>query len=394
MTESFENTNRPVLLLVAGAKGAIGTTLAAATTAGESSATVPWIAPYLTTTPWRGFPGSGRPDGFRMAGWDLADGTLGEAMARHGVLPESVRRQVTASAEAGVVIRRPPTTGLLTDRIDRLAEEMAEDCDRYPEASPVFINLLPAANGGDLGDCADEAEVTRRADPDRFPDIAYVLAAIRAGVPVVNFTPNAVDVPAVTSAAASAGVPIAGRDGKTGQTYFKVVIASALKARGLRVDGWYSLNILGNADGANLRDPACAREKLDNKTRLLDDILGYRVGEGYDAPTHQVRIDYYPPRGDAKEAWDVIDFTGLFGLPMSLRVNLQGRDSILAAPMILDLARWMALLKRSGRSGPVPELGFFFKKPVGPQPPVTFADQIRSLDRLKTDCMKGPETSR
>ena len=246
----------------------------------------------------------------------------------------------------------------------------------------------------DLGDCADEAEVIRRADPDRFPDIAYVLAAIRAGVPVVNFTPNAVDVPAVTSAAASAGVPIAGRDGKTGQTYFKVVIASALKARGLRVDGWYSLNILGNADGANLRDPACAREKLDNKTRLLDDILGYRVGEGYDAPTHQVRIDYYPPRGDAKEAWDVIDFTGLFGLPMSLRVNLQGRDSILAAPMILDLARWMALLKRSGRSGPVPELGFFFKKPVGPQPPVTFADQIRSLDRLKTDCMKGPETSR
>lgn len=392
MTDIHDDVNRPVLLLVAGAKGAIGSTLAAATAAGESSATIPWIAPYLTTG--AGFPGSGRPDGFRMAGWDIADGSLGEAMARHGVLPESAREHLAEAAGAGVDVRRPPTSGPLADRIERLAGEMAEDCSRHPAARPVFVNLLPAANGADLGDCADEAEVIRRADPDRFPDIAYVLAAIRAGIPVVNFTPNAVDVPAVTRAAAAAGVPIAGRDGKTGQTYFKVVIASALKARGLRVDGWYSLNILGNADGANLRDPACAREKLDNKTRLLDEILGYRVGEGYDAPTHQVRIDYYPPRGDAKEAWDVIDFSGLFGLPMSLRVNLQGRDSILAAPMILDLARWMALLKRRGRSGPVPELGFFFKKPVGPRPPVTFADQIRSLDRLKTDCLKGPGTSK
>ncbi len=392
MTDIHDDVNRPVLLLVAGAKGAIGSTLAAATAAGESSATIPWIAPYLTTG--AGFPGSGRPDGFRMAGWDIADGSLGEAMARHGVLPESAREHLAEAAGAGVDVRRPPTSGPLADRIERLAGEMTEDCSRHPDARPVFVNLLPAANGADLGDCADEAEVIRRAAPDRLPDIAYVLAAIRAGVPVVNFTPNAVDVPAVTRAAAAAGVPIAGRDGKTGQTYFKVVIASALKARGLRVDGWYSLNILGNADGANLRDPACAREKLDNKTRLLDEILGYRVGEGYDAPTHQVRIDYYPPRGDAKEAWDVIDFTGLFGLPMSLRVNLQGRDSILAAPMILDLARWMALLKRRGRSGPVPELGFFFKKPVGPRPPVTFADQIRSLDRLKTDCLKGPGTSK
>jgi myo-inositol-1-phosphate synthase len=103
-------------------------------------------------------------------------------------------------------------------------------------------------------------------------------------------------------------------------------------------------------------------------------------------PTHKVHIDYDPPRGDAKEAWDVIDFKGLFGLPMSLRLNLQGRDSVLAAPMALDLARWMAALQAAGRSGPVPELGFYFKKAVGVPAPVTFQDQLRALDRLAREC--------
>jgi myo-inositol-1-phosphate synthase len=152
------------------------------------------------------------------------------------------------------------------------------------------------------------------------------------------------------------------------------------------VDGWYSLNILGNADGMNLMKPENAKEKLANKTRLLDEILGYEVGQKYGVPTHKVHIDYYPPRGDAKEAWDVIDFSGMFGLPMSLRVNLQGRDSILAAPLALDLGRWLAALKLAGRSGLIPELGFYFKKPVGNNPPLTFQDQIQSLKRLEQIC--------
>ena len=189
--------------------------------------------------------------------------------------------------------------------------------------------------------------------------------------------------PALLAEAEIAGVPVCGRDGKTGQTYFKVVLASALKARGLYVDGWYSLNILGNADGKNLMDPNRAAGKVRNKTRLLDDLLGYPVGERYESPTHSVRIDYYPPRGDAKEAWDVIDVQGLFGLPMGIRLNLQGRDSILAAPMALDLARWAAALHAAGISGAVPDLGFFFKKPVGPAPPQTFQDQLAALDRLE-----------
>jgi myo-inositol-1-phosphate synthase len=219
-----------------------------------------------------------------------------------------------------------------------------------------------------------------------LPDLEYALAAILSGVPVVNFTPNIVEIPVLLKEADKKGIPMAGRDGKTGQTYFKVVLASALKARNLRVDGWYSLNILGNADGANLMDPAHAAEKLSNKTNLLDDILGYTVGENYGAPAHKVHIDYYPPRGDAKEAWDAIDFKGLFGLPMSIRLNLLGRDSILAAPLVLDLARWMAALQMAGRCGPVAELAFYFKKAVGDFPPQTFQDQVIGLSRLAKEC--------
>jgi myo-inositol-1-phosphate synthase len=133
-------------------------------------------------------------------------------------------------------------------------------------------------------------------------------------------------------------------------------------------------------------DPERAAGKLANKTDLLTDILGYSPGEHYGSPTHRVHIDYYPPRGDAKEAWDVIDFKGIFGLPMSLRVNLVGRDSILAAPMVLDLARWAAALKLSGRGGLVPELAFFFKKPLGDSPPLTFQDQLRAMDLLAENC--------
>ena len=106
------------------------------------------------------------------------------------------------------------------------------------------------------------------------------------------------------------------------------------------------------------------------------------MGESYGESTHIVRIDYYPPRGDAKEAWDVIDFSGLFGIPMSMRLNLQGRDSILAAPMAIDLARWAAALQMAGIGGAVPELGFFFKKPVGDKPPLTFQEQLFALERL------------
>jgi myo-inositol-1-phosphate synthase len=256
----------------------------------------------------------------------------------------------------------------------------------HPDAAPVLINLLPACDLMNLEQVTSLSRLYSDVDPSLFPDLAYVLAAVLSEVPVVNFTPNHLEVPVIVQEAVARGVPMAGYDGKTGQTYLKVALASALKARSFYVDGWYSLNILGNADGKNLMDPERAAGKVANKTDLLDDILGYPVGDRYDTPSHKVHIDYYPPRGDAKEAWDVIDFQGMFGLSMSIRLNFQGRDSVLAAPLVLDLARWMAVLKTAGRAGPVPELAFYFKKPLGENPPLSFQDQILSLEALEKEC--------
>jgi len=252
---------------------------------------------------------------------------------------------------------------------------------------PVFVNLLPAGRCHDLAAFATSEQLYAHDKQIDMPDLPYVLAAIEAGIPVVNFTPNEVEVPAVIHAARERQVPIAGRDGKTGQTYLKVVLASAFRARKLLVNGWYSVNILGNADGANLMAPENAACKLTNKTGVLENALGYQPGQNrYAEPSHTVRIDYYAPRGDAKEAWDVIDFEGLFGLNMSLRLNWLGRDSILAAPLVLDLARWMGAVQQSGRSGPIDELAFYFKAGIGDHVPETFESQLAGLKALERAC--------
>jgi myo-inositol-1-phosphate synthase len=371
-------TSRPLLLLIAGAKGAIGSTLALASLIMRHQPEV--ITPYLTTTDlWEN---SGPFPKVHVAGWDLNQRPMAEVVAAHRVVPESLWQGRQAALDQ-IQVATAPEGGLsVSDQVDHLRRDIDAFRKAHPAAQPVMINLLPACSG-----CSLATEDNAEAMPGgQFPDLAYARVAIRSGIPVVNFTPNDIGDPALTAAAAEKGIPLVGRDGKTGQTYFKVVLASALKARQLRVDGWYSLNILGNADGRNLMDPDCARGKLANKTELLDDVLGYRVGEAYGESAHKVHIDYYPPRGDAKEAWDVIDIKGLFGLPMSIRVNLQGRDSILAAPMALDLARWVVLLQAAGRGGAVPELGFYFKKPEGEQPATTYEDQLRDLKSLAAFC--------
>ena len=371
-------TSRPLLLLIAGVKGAIGSTMVLASHIMRRQPEM--ITPYLTTTALWSEGGAAAP--VRVAGWDVSQQSLSKTLALHRVVPESLWRQDRDLLD-DIQLAPAPKAGLsVSAQVDQLLEDIDVFRKTWPDAQPVMIDLLPACSecGLATGDAIDKM------DGGRFPDLAYARAAIAAGLPVVNFTPNDLGDPALLESAAEKGLPLVGRDGKTGQTYFKVVLASALKARQLRVDGWYSLNILGNADGRNLMDPDCARGKLANKTELLDDVLGYRVGEAYGESAHKVHIDYYPPRGDAKEAWDVIDIKGLFGLPMSIRVNLQGRDSILAAPMALDLARWVLLLQAAGRGGAVPELGFFFKKPEGETPATTYEDQLRALKKLEAFC--------
>jgi len=372
--------NPQLLLLVAGAKGAIGTTLAVMAAVLQSSPQQ--VVPYLTTADK--FSHLGNCGSVVIAGWDRSSEELSAAIGRHGVLSEELWRPYESKIAETLLLEAPEPNGTLAEQVARLKGDIQQLCERSPGSRPVLINLLPAAcDVSDPGRYDQIEELLNRPAAALLPDIAYVVAAVECGVPVVNFTPNTVELQAICAYSVEKGVPIAGRDGKTGQTYFKVVLASALKARGLYVDGWYSLNILGNADGLNLMDPENACGKLKNKTRLLDDILGYPVGERHGRTTHKVHIDYYPPRGDAKEAWDVIDIAGVFGMPMSLRLNLQGRDSILAAPMVLDLARWVAALQTAEIFGPVPALGFYFKKPVGDHAPLTFEEQLASLSRLE-----------
>jgi myo-inositol-1-phosphate synthase len=382
-----ENSGKKsILILAAGAKGAIGSTLAVAVCSlnqGDNA-----VGDYLSTQNRFGRLGISRF--FNFAGWDKNLMDLGDAAKSNGVLPNEVSSQYEEKLRQ-IWIKTPPVEKSdLKSKVKKLMADIREFCTDFPDDIPVFVNLLPASSEHNLAHVSSIEDLYEADGANAFPDLAYVLAAVLSGVPVVNFTPNEVEVPVVLEEAVRQQVPVAGRDGKTGQTYFKMVLASALKARKLRVDGWYSLNILGNADGKNLMDPGHVAGKLKNKTDFLDDILGYRVGKGYDGPSHKVHIDYYPPRGDAKEAWDVIDFKGIFNMPMSMRLNLQGRDSILAAPLVLDLCRWMAALFRVGRSGPVPELAFYFKKPVGSRlNAVMFEEQIHALNFLEQEC-NGP----
>ena len=382
MTRSYQFNKTSLLLLVAGAKGAVASTLSVALAAMQSD--IASVLPSLTTGNM--FACLGPLSSTRLAGWDSSDDSLTASIKMHGVIPDSIRQSHAEFLDRTEVFHAPDPEMDFRSQVEKLTQDIATFKSRHPDARLVFINLLPAAAHFDLSECHSLSQLFAEADSTLLPDLAYTLAAVLSGVPVVNFTPNIVEIPAVLDQAVKQGVPVAGRDGKTGQTYFKVVLASALKARNLMVDGWYSLNILGNADGANLMDPARAAGKLSNKTNLLDEILDYTVGENYAAPAHKVHIDYYPPRGDAKEAWDVIDFKGLFGLPMSIRLNLLARDSILAAPLVLDLARWVTILQMTGRSGSVPQLGFYFKKAVGDSPPQTFQDQVDSLLTLEREC--------
>ncbi len=202
-------------------------------------------------------------------------------------------------------------------------------------------------------------------DPAIAPSMIYAYAAIRSGVPFANGAPNlAVDIPALTDLAEEKGVPICGKDFKTGQTLMKTIIAPGLKARMLGLDGWYSTNILGNRDGEVLDDPENFKTKEESKLSVLEHILQPDIyPELYKDFSHVVRINYYPPRGDNKEGWDNIDIQGWLGYKMQIKIDFLCRDSILAAPLALDLALFMDLAQRSGMKGIQEWLSFYFKAP-------------------------------
>ncbi len=203
-------------------------------------------------------------------------------------------------------------------------------------------------------------------DPEISPSQIYAYAALKSGVPYANGAPHlTVDSPALMELARDREVPIAGKDFKTGQTFMKTLIAPGLKSRMLGVHGWFSTNILGNRDGEVLDDPGSFKSKEESKLSALEQILQPDLyPDLYGNVYHKVRINYYPPRGDAKEGWDNIDIFGWMGYPMQIKIDFLCRDSILAAPLVLDLVLFMDLAQRAGMRGVQEWLSFYFKAPM------------------------------
>ncbi|WP_233517420.1 inositol-3-phosphate synthase [Geodermatophilus marinus] len=313
-----------------------------------------------------------------IGGWDLDGADLRKAAELHGVLDHRQLEQAGPALSAltpwpaagdadfchnvtggNVVLartRRDQSDAVRAD-LRRFREEHGLDglvlvnlasTERWPDpAAPALQTAAAFEEGLD----ADDRSIT--------PAMVYAHAAISEGAGYVNFTPSlAADVPALLELAAARGVPVAGKDGKTGQTMMKTVLAPAFRSRALTVEGWYSTNILGNRDGLALDDPDSLSSKLQTKGSVLDSILGYPVED------HVVRIDYYRPRGDAKEAWDAIDLVGFLGQRMQVKVDFQCRDSILAAPLAIELARLTDLAQQRGEGGVQEQLGWFFKAPM------------------------------
>ena len=316
--------------------------------------------------------------------WDIFEDNSYEAAKTAGVLEadllEKIRPELEAIKPMPAVFDRRYVKRLDGPNVKKgknkkeLAEQLREDMRRFKQqhncerlvmvwcgSTEVFLTESPAHAS------VAALEKGLESNDDSIPSsMVYAYAAIKEGIPYANAAPNlSADIPALIELAASTGSPMAGKDLKTGQTLIKTIIAPGLKARLLGVEGWYSTNILGNRDGEVLDDPESFKTKEESKKSVLDYILQPNLyPELYKDLCHVVRINYYPPRGDNKEGWDNIDIFGWLNYKMQLKVNFLCRDSILAAPIVLDVALFLDLAKRAGMEGIQEWLSFYFKSPM------------------------------
>jgi myo-inositol-1-phosphate synthase len=319
----------------------------------------------------------------RFGGWDVFSDSAYESALHAQVLDRALLEQVREPLEAlkpmsavffpeyvkrlhGTHVKTGPSKLDLGEqlRADIRGFMKANGCDRAVMlwCASTEIYMERSAVHGDL---AAFEKGLAESDPAIAPSMIYAWAALKEGVPFANGAPNlTVDTPALLELARKQGVPVAGKDFKTGQTLMKTTIAPMLKARMLGLEGWFSTNILGNRDGEVLDDPGSFKTKEVSKLSVLEHILQPKLyPDLYGEFDHKVTIHYYPPRGDNKEGWDAIDIVGWLGYPMQIKVNFQCRDSILAAPVALDIALFMDLAARAGMKGIQEWLSFFFKSP-------------------------------
>ena len=312
-----------------------------------------------------------------FTGWDMSGDDLQTAAATHNVLTlqqfQAVSEELQATKPLAAIVNSEFCHNIEGKNVfaavnhSAAIEKVREDIRRFRNESGadnvVMINLASTESFVDKDSqtfktLRDFEKALGENSAEISPAMIYAYAAIGEGIAYGNFTPSvAADIPALVQLAENSGAPLAGKDGKTGQTFIKTVIAPGLKARALKVDGWFSTNILGNRDGLALSHPDSLKSKITTKGSVLDDILGYRVED------HLVDIRYYRPRGDNKEAWDNIDIIGFLGQPMQLKINFLCKDSILAAPLVIEIARLLDYAQRCGEKGVQPQLSTFFKLP-------------------------------
>jgi myo-inositol-1-phosphate synthase len=334
-------------------------------------------------------------DGLVFGGWDLLPGSTYEAAVKHGVVPRHLLDQVKDELDKihpwpGVVSARFLTALTGKNVVSApsfrkeiaILEEQIQAFKRENELSRIIlVNLSSTEKYAVVGDvhrtlAAFEAGLDAD-DPLISPAMKYLYVACKLGIPHANFTPSLTKIPALEKLAEQSGVPIAGEDGKTGQTMLKTALAPAFVVRQLKVDGWFSTNILGNNDGLVLNDPQANKTKVSSKISVLDSILGYGV------PDHQVHIHYYRPRGDDKEAWDNIDLEGFLGERMQMKVNFLCKDSILAAPLVLDIARLLDVAQQHGERGIQRQMSVFFKAPYATENETPVHDLFRQYQMLQ-----------
>lgn len=352
-------------------------------------------------------------DDLVFGAWDLFEDNCYEAALHCGVLEKSMLETLRPQLEkirpmAAVFdqhyVKRLNGTNIKQGKNKRdLAEQLINDikefstnndCSRlvmvWCASTEIFMKLSPVHENLEVFEKALEEN-----HPDIAPSMIYAYAAIKSGVPFANGAPNlTVDVPALTQLAQEMSVPLCGKDFKTGQTFMKTLLAPGLKSRMLGLHGWYSTNILGNRDGEVLDDPESFKTKEESKLSVLEYILQPEIyPELYGDFSHLVRINYYPPRGDNKEGWDNIDIFGWLGYPMQIKINFLCRDSILAAPIVLDLALFMDLAQRCGMRGIQEWLSFYFKSPMTAPQLYPEHDLFIQLMKLKNTLrhLKGEE---
>ena len=319
-----------------------------------------------------------------FGGWDIYNDNCFQSASNAGVLEKSLLESVRPEIEKIVpwkavfsqdYVKRlnGPNVKTGKNKMD-LAEQVMDDIEKFRVTNNLSrmvmvwcgsteVFLKPEAAHANL---AAFEKAMRENDPAIAPSMIYAYAALSKGIPFANGAPNlTVDIPALTELALEKGVAICGKDFKTGQTLMKTILAPGLKSRMLGLSGWFSTNILGNRDGEVLDDPDSFKTKEESKLSVLDQILQPDLyPDLYKDFTHKVRIHYYPPRGDNKEGWDNIDIYGWLGYPMQIKINFLCRDSILAAPIVLDLVLFLDLAQRCGMRGIQEWLSFYFKSPM------------------------------